>query len=251
MKKLISLSIITILTACGSNENPTGEDLKAISSDCKCSEIDYRRDAFGEKLKNSPVYNLKTKDPFTGTCEELHGDGSRKQIRQYLDGKLNGFIASWDEAGTMRQKLEYKNNIQDGEQLVWNEEGVLIKKIIYEDDKTIDYEFELSSDGKQIENYYFKGDKKEGKEYGDFQIEYKSYKNGYVVKYYHPGKSLDEHFVSKAIEELTEMKIDKIKIVEIYIHDSINSERTPTEAENLEPILKELLLSKYSAVFEG
>ncbi len=158
MKIIIYLTLATMFIAsCSSNntEEMTSEDLKSISADCDCGQIDYKRNAFGEPIKGSVLYDINSEKVFSGTCEEKWGDGSRKEIRQYSNGKLHGNLASWDENGVLRRHLQFtngkqdgdqygwhsnknpeshlkfKNGIQNGEQLKWNTEGKLIFKKEY------------------------------------------------------------------------------------------------------------------------
>lgn len=127
MKNTLFIAFVSvILASCGEKEvteQEQQENLKTITADCDCSSIDFKRNAFGEIIKGSLVYDIKSKEIFSGTCEEKFGDGTRKEIRQYSQGKLHGTIATWDENGILRRKLKYNNGIQDGYQVVWNQLG--------------------------------------------------------------------------------------------------------------------------------
>lgn len=134
MKKIIYLTLATMFIAsCSSNntEEMTSEDLKSINADCDCGQIDYKRNAFGEPIKGSVLYDINSEKVFSGTCEEKWGDGSRKEIRQYSSGKLHGNIASWDESGNLRRHLIFSNGNQDGEQKVWDENKSLVSQVFF------------------------------------------------------------------------------------------------------------------------
>jgi antitoxin component YwqK of YwqJK toxin-antitoxin module len=131
LKGFLMFNLIVFISSCSSTpdngQEMSSEDLKEIEADCDCAQIDFKRDAFGNKIKGSLTYNINTEQVFSGTCEEKWGDNSRKQIRQYSNGELHGIIASWDEEGTLRQHLNYSNGKSDGLQRVWNADGILTK----------------------------------------------------------------------------------------------------------------------------
>ena len=152
MKKTATILLMTtLLYSCGSDstysENMSSEDLKDISADCNCSEVDFKRDVFGnseldkerqkiesgvykkdllgyQKSINKPTpLKYRNGEIFTGTCEEKWGDESRKEIQQYSQGKLHGKLAKWGEQGNLRLQLNFKNGKQDGKQMSWHENG--------------------------------------------------------------------------------------------------------------------------------
>ena len=152
MKKTATILLLSVLLfSCSSDstdsENMSSEDLKDISADCNCSEVDFKRDVFGDseldkerQKRESGVYkkdllgyqkSLNKPTPlkyrngeiFTGTCEEKWGDESRKKIQQYSQGKLHGKLVQWDEQGNLRLQLNFKDGKQDGKQLSWHANG--------------------------------------------------------------------------------------------------------------------------------
>ena len=161
MKKiLLILLTASLIYACGSDsENMTSEDLISISADCDCAQIDVKRDAFGDKIKRSLFYDIKTKEVFSGTCEIKFGDDTRNEIKQYSNGKLHGVLATWDENGVLRRYLQFTNGKQNGEQVSWYVNGQQLSQLNFKNGIKHGMENKWDNKGELI----FKCERKEGK----------------------------------------------------------------------------------------
>ena len=126
------------------------EDLKDISAECDCSEVDFERNILGETEADIKKFERELKGGyenieewkkdltkpipqkykdgkiFTGNCETKYGNGSRRSITQYSQGRVHGNAAVWDENGVLRTLENYVDGRQHGKQLKWDQNSKII-----------------------------------------------------------------------------------------------------------------------------
>lgn len=240
MKKLFYLSLcipLSIFIASCSSDNSDSEsaeetksvteDLKSASVDCNCKDAEAQ----------SPT--------FSGSCEELWGDNSRKEYREYSNGMKHGLLVSWDEKGVLRRRLNFANDKQDGEQLAWDEKGVLIDKSYREKDDWIKYKWKINTEDNTLKVYEHFGDKAVGKYENFLQITKNN--DGYYAITYDMRKTNDEvdkALLSEIIGTIKELNVPKLNIGSVHVQTN----KSVSEQDGFKKEIVNYLIDKHPDV---
>ena len=109
---LIALSLASCESQSESNKT------KEVLEGCNCNDVFL-----------DPEYNyFYTEDrsiPYTGQCESKFADGSIKEVKNYLEGKLEGKYLEYYESGTVKSEWMFSAGRQHGESKGYYENGQL------------------------------------------------------------------------------------------------------------------------------
>ena len=103
---------------------------EVLSEPCDCNEISYHQDY-------NIFYRSSPEQPLDGTCQALYADGSKKEERNYRNGKMEGSYKMWHANGTLGMEKNFVNNKQEGESREWDETGKLTHAGLYKDGKFV------------------------------------------------------------------------------------------------------------------
>ena len=130
---LLSLSII-ILASCGENNNEINDsenDTVVDSNYCDCHEL-----IFDEAYNH--FYRFERREPFTGLCEEFHGNGELKMEKNMLEGKVHGKVITYHDNGQIHEDEEFDMNFQTGERIIYTRSGKVKFHALYKRGRQIE-----------------------------------------------------------------------------------------------------------------
>lgn len=123
-------------------------------------------------------------------------DRRRKQVFNFIKGKLNGTSFYYDENGVLDKTETYKNNLLHGENISYHDDGKIIASIVkFKNGKKEGKEKQFNADGSLHTFGFYKNDLKEG----IFTLfkNGKKYKTQYQRGYFHGGS---ERFIWHTLE---------------------------------------------------
>jgi len=101
----------------------------------KANELVYNKQDTFKKL--SIVYDLKTKQPITGSIIIRYVTGEIWRTIPYVKGKEHGVERWYFKPHTLRYEITYKEGKQDGLTSEYNKKGELIAQSMYKNDEEV------------------------------------------------------------------------------------------------------------------
>jgi antitoxin component YwqK of YwqJK toxin-antitoxin module len=90
-----------------------------------------------------------------GDVSYFFENGSKKEIRSYLSGKMHGLWVEWNIEGVKIAEANYKNNKKDGKWYVWDDTGVLRYDMEYKEGKKVGIWIIYNEKGEEIQKKDF------------------------------------------------------------------------------------------------